>query len=820
MLTPDTHIGTFIPISSHVAPSVLKTKAGDYAMTWELKGWSFVGRDAASVAQVHGAFNRLLQSMRAPDFVNVAFWVHDIRRTCDTSLSSGFSRAFDQMLAQRYAGLLAGRSMRSNVLYMTMIYRPTAGGTFQERSADIEVLRTREEQAISRIDELARHLEAVLAEHRPRRLGMYIAENETVFSEALEFHAYLLNHCQERVPVLPAVADYIAATRHTFSSRTGSFALQAADGSTRYGAMLAIKEYPPGSWPGVLNGLKYLDSDYVITHSFTPMSRQEALKSLERTKGMMISSGDRAVSQIVELTSAMDQLSAGQFVLGEYHFCMALFADDLAVLGSTLAATRAELSNAGFVAVREDIAIASSFYAQLPGNWKYRPRIANLSSLNFIGLAPLHNFVGGKADGNPWGRCISTLQTVSGQPYHFNFHATGGAENSRGEKALGNTLVIGKSGTGKTALINFLISQAQQLDPPPRVFFFDKDHGAEIFVRACGGYYMAVESGQPTGFNPLQCEASERNVQFLVDWVRMLAGKAHYSAIEEHDIQRAVLGVLDSPIHLRRMENLRKSLPNAGEDSVYARLRRWTEGNALGWVFDNPVDRVALDRASIVGVDYTDLLDHPDARAPVIAYLVHRLEEMIDGRPLIYVMDEFWKILEGEGGLKDFARNKQKTIRKQNGLGIFATQSPEDALRSDIAGAIVEQMATLILLPNPGANREDYIDGLKLNEAQYELVRSMGERSRCFLVKQGDEVAMCRLDLQGMDDVLAVLSASADNVALLHQVLDQAARASAVHRDDLQPGQWLQVFLRESSATRRSRHDALHQPAVLQGEPS
>src|SRR3546814_1539945 len=30
--------------------------------------------------------------------------------------------------------------------------------------------------------------------------------------------------------------------------------------------------------------------------------------------------------------------------------------------------------------------------------------------------------------------------------------------------------------------------------------------------------------------------------------------------------------------------------------------------------------------------------------------------------------------LDGSGGLKEFAKNKQKTIRKQNGLGIFATQ--------------------------------------------------------------------------------------------------------------------------------------------------
>src|SRR3546814_5699069 len=100
-------------------------------------------------------------------------------------------------------------------------------------------------------------------------------------------------------------------------------------------------------------------------------------------------------------------------------------------------------------------------------------------------------------------------------------------------------------------------------------------------------------------------------------------------------------------------------------------------------------------------------------------------------------MDEFWKILDGSGGLKEFAKNKQKTIRKQNGLGIFATQSPEDALQSDISAALIEQTATLVLLPNPNASREDYVEGLKLTDAEYQVVKSLDERSRCSLVKQG-----------------------------------------------------------------------------------
>jgi type IV secretion system protein VirB4 len=237
-------------------------------------------------------------------------------------------------------------------------------------------------------------------------------------------------------------------------------------------------------------------------------------------------------------------------------------------------------------------------------------------------------------------------------------------------------------------------------------------------------------------------------------------------------------------------------------------MRKWTAGNALGWVFDNPKDQVDLKRASIIGFDYTDIIDNPEVRVPVINYLLHRLEELIDGRPLIYVMDEFWKILDGEGGLKEFAKNKQKTIRKQNGLGIFATQSPEDALQSSIAASLVEQTATLVLLPNPNANREDYVDGLKLTEAEYQVVKALDERSRCFLVKQGHFSSVCQLNLRGLDDHLAVISASTDNINILHDLLSERAAELGVDIDQLRPEQWLEAFYARRKGSGKGRSSA------------
>jgi type IV secretory pathway VirB4 component len=160
-------------------------------------------------------------------------------------------------------------------------------------------------------------------------------------------------------------------------------------------------------------------------------------------------------------------------------------------------------------------------------------------------------------------------------------------------------------------------------------------------------------------------------------------------------------------------------------------------------------------------------------------------------------MDEFWKWLR-DPAFSDFAFNKQKTIRKQNGLGVFATQSPSDVLSSEIARAIIEQCATEIYLPNPKANRAEYLEGFGLTEAEFEIVTEFDEASRLFLVKQGHTSAVAQLNLAGFSRELAILSGSTDNVALLHEVMAEVGE---------DPAAWMPVFhaRREARLTAQKR---------------
>ncbi len=130
------------------------------------------------------------------------------------------------------------------------------------------------------------------------------------------------------------------------------------------------------------------------------------------------------------------------------------------------------------------------------------------------------------------------------------------------------------------------------------------------------------------------------------------------------------------------------------------------------------------------------------------------------------MVDEGWKALDDDVFVARI-RDWEKTIRKRNGIVGFATQSARDALESRIASAVIEQSATQIFLPNPKAQESEYRGGFGLSAHEFDLVRSLPDTSRAFLVKSGPESVVARLNLNGRNDLLTVLSGRERTVRML-----------------------------------------------------
>jgi len=794
-------IAAFVPFSSLVSEHDVITRGGDYLRCWRLDGIPFECADEQQIAERHEALCSLLRNLSGGQW---AVWTHRLHRLVNDRLQDPAEPGFARDLSLAYQDKLGEHPAMSNELYLTLVYRPNVSKVaraMQARQRSRAAIAEAQADAMRLMDERSALVARVLRGFGPQLLGARTHAGR-VYSEVAEFLGYLINGSWRPVPMTAGpLYRSLSVTRLSF----GGDKVELRNGDQRrFAALVDIKEYADAVEPGILDALVYEAAEFIETQSFSILPRREAMRSLELQRDQLIASDDVVASQVAEMDVALNELGDGQFTMGKYHYSLVVFGDSVADAGRRAAQAIGAIGEASSLQMAPvDLVADAAWFAQLPGNWQWRPRDAKLSSRAFAALASGHNIARGKRDGNPWGEALAILRTPSRQPFYLNLHSSPDDEDSLDKKLPGNTLIIGSTGVGKTTLEMFLLTLTRKWAPAPRLVLFDLDRGCEIAIRALGGQYFTLEAGKPTGCNPLQREATPARVQFWGQLIRTCIATPALPLLpaDERAIAHAVQAVAMMPAHLRRFSTVRQNLPKSGENSLFDRLGRWCQGGALGWVFDQADDRLQnLQTASVIGFDTTEFLDLPEVRTPVMMVLLQLMQELVNGERLIYVISEFWKVLDHDA-FTDFAKQQQKTIRKQNGLGIFDTQSPSDVLTHPIGRTMVEQSATKIFLANPEAVRADYIEGFGLTEAEFEIVRSLNAQGgRKFLVKQARSSAICELDLAGLDDFVTVLSATTDNVALLDAVRERHGNS---------PSDWLPVFLHEvhdrrSNSSRRT----------------
>lgn len=772
----------YVPFTAHVDPNTLKTKQGDFVQVFRLEGIAHETADDDEINTWHEQLNMFMRNVNSP---HVVLWTHVVRKESGEYVGGTFRPGFAHDLNEKYRKSVSGKRLFVNELYLSVLYRPHPMALARAFQRVDEVTAAGRAQAnslaIERINNIAKEVEKYLDRYGPERLSCY--EHKGFFySEPLEFFQYLVNGYEQRFPLMRAnVQETLVTSRTLFGREAMEF--RAPDRSL-VAALLGLKEYPRPTVPGLFNELLRAPYEFVLTQSFVCLDKASARTALKRQHDRLESTVDDSVEEIEELELALNDLRSNKFTIGEHHVVLLVKAEDMKSLSNNIAEARAALGDSGCVVAREDAAHEAAFWSQLPGNFKLRPRPAPITSYNFLGMAAFHNYPTGKRSGNHWGDAVALLKTTSGAPYYFNYH----------RRDLGITLLTGQSGSGKTATQNFLAAQAEKFNPTS--IYFDKDRGSEIFVLANGGLYFPLTTGTPTGFAPFALEPTPAWIETVRRIVSTCARRQDrpFSAREEREMSDAIDGVFALPTSLRRFGQLLSFLEPPNEDNLAARLMKWCNSEhgtgALAWVFDNATDRLDVQAANMFGFDYTEFLDNPEVRTPLMMYLWARFSSLIDGRRLYMFIDEFWKALEDEF-FETELQNRYKTIRKQNWFLVCATQSPADAIRSRIAHTVIEQTATFIYLPNPQAREKDYTEGFNVTRQEYLTIKNLPETARRFLVKQGKNAVVCELDLQGFDDELAVLSGTTGNILLAEDIRRRAGR---------DPADWLPAFQQERKA--------------------
>ncbi len=768
--------GARLPYAGHLNDTTLQLRDGGLMQSLSITGMPFETEDADQLNHMLSVREVMLRAVLDARFV---LYHHIIRRRVTVGLDGDFENPFAAQLDRQWRARLDARQLFINEQFITLVRRPPRGKTgWPERMARW-VKRQEDEPDPTLLRELDAATRALLSSLQPygaRLLGCYKTRHGTC-SEPLEMLSALYNG--EMRPVLRPGDD--ADLGHHIPYRRISFGLDTLEyqgtGPAEFAGLLAVKEYPSTTRAGLIDGMLRLGSACVLTESFAPADRQIARERMDLAIRRLRATDDDTATERREMLSAKDALVSGQTGFGDHHLSLLVRAPTMPALDGALAEAASALADIGAVVVREDVNLEPGFWAQFPGNEGYAVRRALISTSNAAGFISLHGFPLGQMDGNHWGPAISLFETTSATPYFFNFHASD----------LGHFTVIGPSGSGKTVVLNFLTAQAQKLKP--RTILFDKDRGAEVFIRALGGHYAQLVPGQATGFNPLQLPDTAANRAFLTDWLGALLSRKNSE--EAKRIASAIDVAYDNDPKFRQLRYFRELLAGAKrpeEGDLAARLGPWISDGPNAWLFDNANDALDLS-AQIIGFDMTELLDAPLLRTPVMMYLFHRVDERLDGSPAMIVIDEGWKALD-DAVFAARIRDWLKTLRKRNAIVGFGTQSARDALESSISSAIVEQTATQIFMPNAKARAEDYCTGFGLSAHELDLIRALPANSHCFLVRHANHSVVIRLDLSGMSELLTVLSGREASVRLLDDLRARLGDDPAAWYEPLTGQQW------------------------------
>lgn len=742
------------PLWGHVADNIIMTDAGGMFAMIEVQGFAWETRDSIDIRDMQLRWNHTLKNIAAPDLIISVYQTRGVHGP-EIYPVGEFQTEFAERLDRAYKANLFKNTLYNNRTFVGIHVLPSAATDVLSEYIALrqsKPVENPDEERIYRIKQIISLVSHDLRFYGPRLLGLR-QENFRCFSEIAETLVYVMSGHWRKVPLttgrignamfsenVHVVHDHIA---YTFP------------GSIQYGAIFGMKHFPAWTWPGMFSNL--LASPYrsstIHTFRFIPTAQAQAI--MKRKTYRMRTAEDPAVDQAEALARAANGLAQQDYAFGDYSFSHLVFASDLDRLSDVATVAWGLLADSQMVVARENLGLEAALFSFIPGNERLRPRPGYVSSLNFSSMVPLHSYPKGKPRGY-WGEPLCLFRTAGGVPYQFHLHVDD----------VGNTFVCGRTGSGKTTWLGFVIAQAERLGAT--TVLFDKDNGLKILCHFLGGTYLELDT--PTGLAPLKALTnSESDLAFLGELIRGCIMAGNNKPLTEEENRRLRLGLeimMSLPPDDRDMWELRAFLGNAPEGAGM-RLEKWCRGREFGGIIDNEKDLISLD-AKVIGFDQTKILDNVMARGPVMATLYHYLDKLIDGRRLLFIIDEFWKSLQDES-FRALVNDKLRTLRKQNSPMMLCTQSPKEGITGELRTVIRDQCLTSIYFRNARADPEHYGEnGMGLTMKEIDIVKSLtiGE----FLLRQDTVSVPASLVLDGLDDEISVLSTNKVNLKVFNRI--------------------------------------------------
>ncbi len=770
----------FIPYVCHYDKNTILTKNGELLKVIRITGFS----DDSMMSELSSLRDNIRSSIGNHIQDNkVALWFHTIRRKKNISPKGEFKEYISEKINEAWVKKNKWSHQYVNEFYITII---TEGldtsivnfGTFLRSFSYIATKNLHQkhlEEANKKLTKTINNILADIDEYGAKLLGVN-EWDEILYSEPMRFFGKIINLYEDRYPLsINDMSNDLSSHKVAFGDRELEVV---GDNNKNFAAMLSIKEcqeIPTSSLDKILQ----LPFEFIITQSFDFTFSEKEIDPYKYQDYILKLSGDEEFKSFIGSDRFSESEDSSTTKYGKLQTTFMFIARNKERLSNDVKRAMQQFSNLGIVAIREDVFLEHCFWAQLPGNFKFLRRQKTIRASSMAGFAALRDFPSGMIAGNHWGPAVTVLNTVLNTPYFFNFH----------EKDLGHSLILGPGNSGKTIFVNFMLAQARKFNN--KLFYFDVNSRSKCFIKSLKGSYYNL-SYDSVGkdllqVNPLLLEKNDENKEFLNVWFLSLVAFAKRPILQrELDlIPQVIQRIFD--LNISNFSAACEVFNIVETANIYEGLKIWNSGK-LSHIFSATAE---IDWSNpTIAFNFSEIIDQKPVLIPIVNYLLYRIEENLNGEPVIIVLSEAWSLVNNAifaPQMNDFLVR----MRRKNCVVIFTADSSEEVGESEIIFDIKKNVASEIYMPNEDPHYF-YSSILGLNDEEIDIVKIMSKSARHFLLKNRGDSIIASLNLNKLSKIKKILASDEMAVAVMEEVM-------AASKDDSgnEPGPeiWIPQFL-------------------------
>ena len=697
-------LADFLPWAALVAPGVALNKDGSFQRTARFRGPDLDSSTPSELVAVTARLNNALRRLGSGWAIFVEAQRLPALDYPESSFADDVSRLVD--LERREQFREEGAHFESRY-YLTLLWMPPAEDAaraeswlYEGRARDgvdaQELLRN----FIDRTDRLLHLVEGFMPE------SGWIGDGETL----TYLHSTVSTRRQRvRVPEVPAYLDAFIADEPL----TGGLEPRLGEHHLR---TLTITGLPTVTFPGLLDELNALAFPYRWSTRAIMLDKTDATKLLSKirrqwfakrksvaailkevmTNEASVLTDSDAANKAADADLALQELGADTAGIAYVTATVTVWDKDPALATEKLRQVEKVIQGRDFTCMVEGLNAVEAWLGSLPGQVYANVRQPPVSTLNLAHMIPLSAlWAGAERDEHFSQPALFHARTEGSTPFRFSLHV--------GD--VGHALVVGPTGAGKSVLLAMMALQFRRY-PDNQIFAFDFGGSIRAAVLGMGGDWedlgdnlLNAEFGFDVALQPLAEIDQLAERAWAADWVAaIIAGEGvAIDPAAKEQLWAALTSLASAPPQERTITGLAVLLQN---QLLKQALAPYCVGGAWGRLLDAEYEH--LGQASVQAFETEGLIDSAAAPA-VLAYLFHRIEARLDGRPTLIIIDEGWLVLDSPAFAAQL-REWLKTLRKKNASVVFATQSLADIETSSIAPAIIESCPTRIFLPNERAS--------------------------------------------------------------------------------------------------------------------